>query len=119
MSKPRTPAQLLAEIQNIGQMVIGSITKRGGKYFNLNTYRRYPTEGKKRTHVRYLLASDLAEVKKLVAAGDRFCELMEQANSLNALFTLISCQLRSTLYTQRQTRTHPTSPHSRPAMPPR
>ena len=40
-----------------------------------------------------LLASDLAEVKKLVAAGDRFCELMEQYIRLITDKTRCECQV--------------------------
>ena len=58
-------------------MVIGSITKRKDGHFNLNTYEYCPKAGKKRTHTRYLAAADRPTVDKLIATGDRFCELME------------------------------------------
>ena len=77
MRDPLSPARLLREIGNIRQMVIGSITKRKDGHFNLNTYQYCPKAGKKRTHTRYLAASDRPVVDKLIAAGDRFCDLME------------------------------------------
>ena len=84
MSKPKTPAQILKAIGKIHRMELGSMKprkKRGGKILescNLYTYEYSPKEGKKRTRTEYVAACDVPAVEKQTAAGDRFCDLVEQ-----------------------------------------
>ena len=90
-----TAAQLLEQIRNIRLMVIGSITKRKDGHFNLNIYEYCRKAGKKRTHTRYLAAADRPAVDKLIAAGDRFCELMETYAELILAKTRRECPVLS------------------------
>ena len=108
----RTSVQILKQIRNIRLMVIGSITKRKDGHFNLNTYEYCPKSGKKRTHTRYLAAADRPTVDKLIAAGDRFCELMETYAEL-----ILAKTKRECLVPQNQSKDNSTSQKSMPQRP--
>jgi len=77
-----TPAQILKEIGKIRRMEIGCLRRREDGNYNLSSYEFCPEDGRKRTRTQYVAAADHPAVAKLVEAGDRFCDLVEDYANL-------------------------------------